>query len=115
MASYGQSAPILEYSGEAGQLVDDPEFNLSVENSQSLIKKVLEAIPATHTSCIHSEVSGSASAKPLTLLLPVAGCTRQYRLCICGESELYRPNTIRCIIILHITGNVYLIAYTSLE
>lgn len=64
MASYGQSAPILEYSGEAGQLVDDPEFNLSVENSKSLIKKVLDAIPETHTSCIHSEVSGSASAKP---------------------------------------------------
>uniref|UniRef100_A0AAZ3NSN5 Uncharacterized protein n=1 Tax=Oncorhynchus tshawytscha TaxID=74940 RepID=A0AAZ3NSN5_ONCTS len=55
MASYGQSAPILEYSGEAGQLVDDPEFNLSVENSKSLIKKVLDAIPETHTSCIHSE------------------------------------------------------------
>uniref|UniRef100_A0A4W5QCI6 Uncharacterized protein n=1 Tax=Hucho hucho TaxID=62062 RepID=A0A4W5QCI6_9TELE len=55
MASYGHSAPILEYSGEAGQLVDDPEFNLSVENSQSLIKKVLDAIPETHASCIHSE------------------------------------------------------------
>ncbi|CAB1312335.1 unnamed protein product [Coregonus sp. 'balchen'] len=55
MASYGHSAPILEYSGETGQLVEDPEFNLLVENSQSLTKKVLDAIPETHKSCIHSE------------------------------------------------------------
>ncbi|XP_019901970.2 colony stimulating factor 3 (granulocyte) a isoform X2 [Esox lucius] len=55
MARVGYSAPLMEYSGETGQLVEDPEFHIFVENSQNLIKKVLEAIPGTHKSCIHSE------------------------------------------------------------
>ncbi|KAJ7985022.1 hypothetical protein DPEC_G00360820 [Dallia pectoralis] len=56
MASVGYGAPLLEYSGATGPLVEDPEFNLLLENSQNLIHKVLEAIPGTHRSCINLEI-----------------------------------------------------------
>ncbi|KAL0984288.1 hypothetical protein UPYG_G00139510 [Umbra pygmaea] len=55
MACVGNSAPLLEYSGETGQQVEDSEINVFIGNSQDLITKILDAIPETHKSSIYTE------------------------------------------------------------
>lgn len=51
MATFARSAPLPKN----GALVEDPQFQDIVEKSRSLTKKILQSIPDTHKSCIHTE------------------------------------------------------------
>lgn len=62
MAASALCAPLEGYSGdtsmaENGVLVEDPQFYDIGQKSRALIDKVILAIPETHKSCIHAEVS----------------------------------------------------------
>ncbi|KAM8728960.1 colony stimulating factor 3 (granulocyte) a isoform 1-T1 [Acanthopagrus schlegelii] len=51
MATLGRGAPLPG----RGALVEDPQSQEMVKMSRDLIEKILQAIPDTHTSCIHSQ------------------------------------------------------------
>lgn len=51
MATFARSAPLPKN----GALVEDPQFQDIVEKSRSLTRKILQSIPDTHKSCIHTE------------------------------------------------------------
>ncbi|XP_030256120.1 colony stimulating factor 3 (granulocyte) a isoform X2 [Sparus aurata] len=51
MATLGRGAPLPG----RGALVEDPQSQEMVKMSRDLIEKILQAIPDTHASCIHSQ------------------------------------------------------------
>ncbi|XP_016889454.1 colony stimulating factor 3 (granulocyte) a isoform X2 [Cynoglossus semilaevis] len=55
MASIGRSAPLQQQTPKSSALVEDPDFQELVERSRSLALKILQSIPDTHKSCIHSQ------------------------------------------------------------
>ncbi|KAM4715117.1 granulocyte colony-stimulating factor-like isoform 1-T2 [Anableps anableps] len=52
MASAARSAPLPESSSA---LVEDPQFQEILQRSRSLTQKILDSIPDTHRSCVHTE------------------------------------------------------------
>ncbi|MEQ2159997.1 hypothetical protein GOODEAATRI_029059 [Goodea atripinnis] len=53
MASAARSAPLPESSSA---LVKDPQFQEILQRSRSLTQKILDSIPDTHKSCVHTEM-----------------------------------------------------------
>lgn len=63
MASIGRSAPLQQQTPKSSALVEDPDFQELVERSRSLALKILQSIPDTHKSCIHSQVRLTSAAR----------------------------------------------------